>query len=72
VVSRRVPDFALVMGVPGRVVGYVCACGVRLELKPEDAAQATVCAACAEAYVWDGVALRADSTSTSGSNPATD
>jgi UDP-2-acetamido-3-amino-2,3-dideoxy-glucuronate N-acetyltransferase len=27
VVSRDVPDFALVLGVPGRVAGWVCSCG---------------------------------------------
>jgi len=26
VVTRSVPDFALVVGVPGRIRGYVCAC----------------------------------------------
>src|SRR6266404_6135662 len=32
VVTKEVPDFALVMGVPGRVVGYMCQCGLRLPL----------------------------------------
>ncbi len=30
VVSRNVPDHALVMGNPARVVGYVCQCGHRI------------------------------------------
>lgn len=30
VVTRDVPDFALVIGNPARHVGYVCACGTRL------------------------------------------
>jgi UDP-2-acetamido-3-amino-2,3-dideoxy-glucuronate N-acetyltransferase len=30
VVTRDVPDYALVVGNPGRVVGWVCACGVKL------------------------------------------
>ena len=30
VVTRDVPDYALVMGVPATQVGWVCACGVRL------------------------------------------
>jgi acetyltransferase-like isoleucine patch superfamily enzyme len=30
VVTRNVPEFALVTGSPGRVVGTVCACGERL------------------------------------------
>jgi len=30
VVTRDVPDFALAVGVPARVVGYVCKCGATL------------------------------------------
>lgn len=30
VVTRDVPDHALVVGVPARVVGYVCKCGAKL------------------------------------------
>ncbi len=30
VVLEDVPDHALVVGNPGRVIGYVCACGARL------------------------------------------
>ena len=32
VVTTDVPDQALVLGVPGRVVGWMCRCGVRLDL----------------------------------------
>jgi acetyltransferase-like isoleucine patch superfamily enzyme len=31
VVTRSVPDYGLVVGVPARLVGYVCPCGRRLE-----------------------------------------
>ncbi|MFN8473374.1 MAG: acyltransferase [Anaerolineae bacterium] len=43
VVTRDVPDHALVMGVPARVVGYVCACGAALNGAPPP----YECAACA-------------------------
>lgn len=33
VVTKSVPDYALVVGNPGRVVGYMCECGVRLDEK---------------------------------------
>lgn len=32
VVTRDVPNFALVYGVPGRHQGWACACGARLNL----------------------------------------
>jgi acetyltransferase-like isoleucine patch superfamily enzyme len=31
VVTRSIPDHALVVGVPGRVTGYACVCGYPLE-----------------------------------------
>lgn len=58
VVTKEVPDFALVLGVPGRVAGYVCQCGVRLPLGPRDSARAISCDACGWRYRWDGHVLR--------------
>ena len=44
VVTRDVPNFALIMGVPGRQVGWMCYCGIRLdEAHPE-------CSACGRQY----------------------
>lgn len=31
VVTKNVPDYALVIGNPGRIIGYVCKCGERLD-----------------------------------------
>ncbi len=51
VVTRDVPDYALVYGSPARVHGYVCECGERL---PEfDAAGAAACPACGKRYKKD-------------------
>jgi UDP-2-acetamido-3-amino-2,3-dideoxy-glucuronate N-acetyltransferase len=47
VVTADVPDHALVVGNPARLVGWVCACGARL--KVNDVATFT-CAACAIRY----------------------
>jgi UDP-2-acetamido-3-amino-2,3-dideoxy-glucuronate N-acetyltransferase len=33
VVTSDVPDFALMVGVPARRVGWMCQCGLRLEIK---------------------------------------
>ncbi len=46
VVTRDVPDYALVMGNPGRRVGWMCACGMRLEFENGRG----VCATCGQAY----------------------
>ena len=31
VITKDVPDYALVVGVPGKIIGYVCECGNRLD-----------------------------------------
>jgi UDP-2-acetamido-3-amino-2,3-dideoxy-glucuronate N-acetyltransferase len=52
VVTRDVPDFAIVVGNPGRVVGWMCQCGVKLDLssEPEGSGRAT-CSVCQSVYV---------------------
>jgi UDP-2-acetamido-3-amino-2,3-dideoxy-glucuronate N-acetyltransferase len=47
VVTRDIPDFALVFGNPARIAGWICRCGVRLRLVDNTAA----CGACSERYV---------------------
>lgn len=61
VVTKTVPDYGLVLGNPGRLVGYVCYCGERLTLEPgaADGARAA-CAACERAYTVRGGAVSAD------------
>jgi acetyltransferase-like isoleucine patch superfamily enzyme len=46
VVTADVPAYALVVGVPGRCVGWVCRCGVRL---PDGASELT-CTECGDRY----------------------
>ena len=58
VVTKEVPDFALVMGVPGRVVGYMCQCGIRLGLTPQSGPRDLGCDACGWKYRWDGRVLK--------------
>jgi UDP-2-acetamido-3-amino-2,3-dideoxy-glucuronate N-acetyltransferase len=48
VVTRDVPDYALVYGNPARVRGWMCACGVRLEFGADSQSR---CAACGVEYV---------------------
>ncbi len=47
VVTRDVPDHALVVGVPARRVGWVCACGEQLEA---DGAHCWTCGRCNRRY----------------------
>jgi UDP-2-acetamido-3-amino-2,3-dideoxy-glucuronate N-acetyltransferase len=50
VVTRDVPDYGLVMGVPAACVGWMCVCGVRL---PD--ASNMICTACSRRYtIVDG------------------
>jgi UDP-2-acetamido-3-amino-2,3-dideoxy-glucuronate N-acetyltransferase len=55
VVTRDVPDYALVVGNPGRIVGWVCQCGVKLTDAgvPRDA----TCPECGTRYSANGVSL---------------
>lgn len=54
VVTRDVPNHALVVGVPARQVGWACACGVRLEVSREVGS----CTTCGSSYSMDGGALQ--------------
>ena len=50
VVTTDVPDHALVVGNPGRVVGWMCECGVKLAVGRSPASGRTACTACGVAY----------------------
>lgn len=49
VVTRDVPDYALVVGNPGRISGWVCECGVKLATGTSVPA-AVECASCHKKY----------------------
>lgn len=56
VVTRDVPDFALIVGNPGRLRGFVCYCGEKLPLDadPDGTAEAE-CGACGKRYRKSGI-----------------
>jgi UDP-2-acetamido-3-amino-2,3-dideoxy-glucuronate N-acetyltransferase len=55
VVTRNVPDYALVVGNPARRIGWTCQCGVRLEVSNAQAR----CRACDSNYeIADGCCRR--------------
>lgn len=47
VVTKDIPDYALVVGNPGRIVGWMCECGIKLDFKDENAS----CAECGKRYI---------------------
>jgi UDP-2-acetamido-3-amino-2,3-dideoxy-glucuronate N-acetyltransferase len=59
VVTRDVQPFALVAGVPARVIGWMCRCGVRLPLGRalHDEVRVT-CEACGTGYLAEDGGLR--------------
>jgi UDP-2-acetamido-3-amino-2,3-dideoxy-glucuronate N-acetyltransferase len=56
VVTRDVPDYALVVGNPARVAGWMCACGVKLAAGTRPP-ESTTCASCQSRYRADAGAL---------------
>jgi UDP-2-acetamido-3-amino-2,3-dideoxy-glucuronate N-acetyltransferase len=48
VVTKDIPDFALVIGSPAKRVGWVCQCGVKLATDE----RSTTCVACGSRYMF--------------------
>ena len=58
VVTHDVADYALVYGNPARLAGWMCECGIRLELPGDTASNGeTTCAECGRKYVKRGGAV---------------
>jgi UDP-2-acetamido-3-amino-2,3-dideoxy-glucuronate N-acetyltransferase len=53
VVTKDVPEYALVLGNPGRVAGWMCECGVKLAGGAKAPVQAS-CASCSALYISRG------------------
>lgn len=54
VVAKDVPDYALVVGTPGRFVGYVCQQGHHLQENQDDQVKTWYCNTCKETYQLSG------------------
>lgn len=50
VVTRDVPDYALVYGSPARLRGWMCQCGEQLTFDEQDGAQTVKCHSCGDVY----------------------
>ena len=70
VVTKHIPAYALVVGNPGRITGWVCECGIKLANGATPPASA-VCASCGKRYLTDadGVLGAAPSASPSLKDP---
>ena len=58
VVTKDIPDYALVHGNPARIRGWICQCGIKLDF----AGDAATCKDCGSKYVQEGGAIRSIST----------
>lgn len=64
VVTKDVPDYALMMGVPARQKGWVCECGEMLG----EVTKSATCGKCQRNYSLEGKALKESSTTKSGTS----
>ncbi len=57
VVTRDVPDFALIYGNPARIRGWMCACGVKLSFQASNGFDVACCADCGKEYTRCGTCI---------------
>ncbi|HET9529311.1 MAG TPA: acyltransferase [Blastocatellia bacterium] len=51
VVTRDVPDYAMIVGNPGRIAGWMCQCGIKLDLdRSLQGVQSVTCSTCGKSY----------------------
>jgi UDP-2-acetamido-3-amino-2,3-dideoxy-glucuronate N-acetyltransferase len=54
VVVKDIPDYALVVGNPGRIIGWMCVCGERIRFSEEEKNVPGNCQACQRRYMKNG------------------
>ena len=54
VVTKNIPDYALAVGIPAKIIGWFCECGNKLEFQPEKA----ICQICSRKYEKKGEVVR--------------
>ncbi len=54
VITKDVPDYALVYGNPGRLRGWICQCGKKLSFGPKDDQKVAECGSCGTRYSKEG------------------
>jgi len=58
VVTKDIPDFALVTGNPSSIKGWMCKCGTKLDMRVDAGTQKTTCPECSLAYERNGTQVR--------------
>jgi UDP-2-acetamido-3-amino-2,3-dideoxy-glucuronate N-acetyltransferase len=55
VVTKDVPDYALVVGTPAKIIGWMCACGQKLSFSPDKSGnEKAQCTKCERKYIKEG------------------
>lgn len=55
-VNKDVPEYALIYGVPARIQGWMCYCGIKLNLSNSpDSQETTKCNNCERKYKKEGL-----------------
>jgi UDP-2-acetamido-3-amino-2,3-dideoxy-glucuronate N-acetyltransferase len=58
VVNKDIPDYALVYGVPAKLMGWMCYCGTPLDLsKSKNSEETASCSSCGREYKKKGLAV---------------
>jgi len=59
VVTKSIPDYGMVVGLPARLVGWMCACGEKLSLSIEPKTNETSsCPRCGRNYTKKGIIVK--------------
>ena len=53
VVTRDIPDYAMVVGNPARIVGWMCQCGVKLGFAEPATSERATCSVCGTSYATE-------------------
>lgn len=57
VVTRDVPDYALIYGNPAKIRGWMCACGIKLAMGTGAGQESAACAVCGKTYHRQGAVV---------------
>jgi UDP-2-acetamido-3-amino-2,3-dideoxy-glucuronate N-acetyltransferase len=57
-VTRDVPDYALVYGLPARIHGWMCQCGEQLTFAEHHGMEKAICKSCGDVYQKNGQVVK--------------